>query len=108
MDLLLLDQEQEPEIPNLIFHRCEPFEIAIHECRIYDPWERLIGITTAKRIWEVLADKYTEPTYRERLQGKKRTHPWNTQNPTTYSLAPVENRDHRPSERAVFCPSFPR
>ncbi|MCH7499417.1 MAG: hypothetical protein IH886_05325 [Nitrospinae bacterium] len=70
MDLVLSDQDQEPEIPNLIFHRCEPFEIAVHECRIYDSQGRLIGITTTKRIWEVLADKYTEPTRQEYFKKK--------------------------------------
>jgi len=65
------------------FPRFEPFEIAVHECRIYDSQGRRIQVIPAKRIQEVLDEIYTEPTYRERVQSKKPTHPWNTQNLNT-------------------------
>jgi len=70
MDVSLLEQYQETEIPELRFPRYEPFEIAVYECRIYDSRGRLIGIIPAKRIREVLNEVYTEPTYRERLKGR--------------------------------------
>ena len=65
MDALLLEEEEKPQTPDLKFPRYELFEIAIYECRIYNSRGRLIGIIPAKRIWEVLADKYTEPTRQE-------------------------------------------
>ena len=67
IDTLFLEQDQAPEteIPDLQFPKLEPFSIAVYECRIYDSRGRLIGIIPAKRIWEVLADKYTEPTRQE-------------------------------------------
>jgi len=65
MELLLLDQKEEPEIPDLKFPRYEPFEIAVHECRIYDSRGQLIAVTQAKRIGQVLAEPYIEPTRQE-------------------------------------------
>jgi len=68
------------------FPRFEPFEIAVYECRIYDSQGRRIQVIPAKRIQEVLAEVYTEPTYRERVQSKKRTPPLEypkPQHPTT-------------------------
>ena len=85
IDTLFLEQdqkqEQETEIPDMKFPRDEPFEIAVHECRIYDSQGRRIQVIPAKRIQEVLAEVYTEPTYRERVQSKKPAHPWNTPQP---------------------------
>ena len=68
MDLLLLDQEQEPEIPDLRFPPYEPFQIAVHECRIYDRWRCLIRVIPAKTIGECLAEIYTEPTRQEHFK----------------------------------------
>ncbi len=54
MDPLLLDQEQEPEIPDLILPRCEPFEIAIHECRVFDRHGRLKRVIPAPTLRQVM------------------------------------------------------
>lgn len=58
--------EQEAEISELRFPRCEPFEIAIFECRIYNRWGQLIRIIPPKRVDEVLS----VPVPEERVKGQ--------------------------------------
>jgi len=70
MNASLLDQEPKTEIPELRFPRFEPFEIAVYECKIFNRWGCLIRVLPAKRRQEVLNEVYTEPTYRERVQGR--------------------------------------
>ena len=69
MATLLLDQEQEPEIPEIRFPQYEPFEIAVHECRIYNRWKCLVRIIPAKTIGECLAVPMPEDANREKMRA---------------------------------------